>query len=236
MARLIARAHGQMLSARPRLPSRFEPARQPEIGPVVPPLSSATEATTPEPTIDGVVSAPPPARPVATAQRGASTERSAMDGFAPPRPAALVQESADQAAQISSQHEFAAASVSPAQTQPPIASTSLSEAKSPIASSTPAPVLAPRSPDPPGLATPTGPMEAITRPAAPVGRGAAAFRPPPPSRQAQHATNTNEEFVVQVTIGRVDVRAIMPDPPKPPRKATQPGRSLDDYLAQARQR
>jgi hypothetical protein len=40
--------------------------------------------------------------------------------------------------------------------------------------------------------------------------------------------------VVQVTIGRVDVRAIVPEPARSTPRTERPRRSLADYLAQAR--
>ena len=65
---------------------------------------------------------------------------------------------------------------------------------------------------------------------------AAAIEPARPTRGGDEAPAPEAAPaapVIQVTIGRVEVRAVMA-PPSPPRPAPRPRLSLDDYLRQSR--
>jgi hypothetical protein len=96
----------------------------------------------------------------------------------------------------------------------------------------PAPPGAPPIVEPaPPPATPLDPERtgpAVVPPPAPVpGRPRQTVPPPPAAAEAG-------DPVVQVTIGRVDVRAILPEPAKRVPRPQPPRRSLEDYLARTR--
>lgn len=93
----------------------------------------------------------------------------------------------------------------------------------------------PRPEQRPSSRSPTEREPPPARPAAPQ-RTTAAVTPPPPSRRAALAERAAPAPpptppVVHVTIGRVEVRAVQSQPPKPTAKPREPRMGLDDYLA-----
>lgn len=92
-------------------------------------------------------------------------------------------------------------------------------------------------PPQPGLRPAASPADSIRRGESidDGGDGARLVAPAPVithSGERGGSRESDDDPVIQVSIGRVDVRAtLLPEPPKPPRRRRQPTLTLDDYLA-----
>jgi hypothetical protein len=216
VARLIARAHGHLPLAQPRLPSRFEPARGvADVGGLFAGAHTAPETAaalrgTAAPAPDAFTPASASGAPVPNGDRGAISP-----GRLPLlQPAELIERSATAlrpAAPVANLAERPATNLKPSAVPvPSAAAANLTVPGAALTGARPTAAL-------PGSVTPV-----LARTLSPVlSADTAAIRGP---------------ATIHVSIGRVDVRAILPEAARPARQAppSPPRRSLDDYLARGR--
>jgi hypothetical protein len=223
VGRLIARAHGRLPVVRPRLPSRFEPA--PGLAADFGAIPTVDEEAPVEPAAPGrtaAVEIAPATRPMALEASNGRRQGTPAPTATPPLFA--------EAPPI--------ATASKALPAPPEAQADMpvSEAAAPIALP-PTPPRAAMAPFPAvprevGQAAPYA-IAAGEEPAVASVALAAASLPERGQRTepSRRAPSEGGDTVVHVTIGRVDVRAIVTEPAKPAPRPQRPRRSLDDYLA-----
>lgn len=239
LARLVARAASPQRAIAPRLPSRFEAA-------------TIDNAPPPEPAAE-TIAAPPPISQTTTQQRIVETEQVIRrqvqneEAVAGPR---VVQESPIRIERIESQREVHTKEIEPASAAPPRIERETrverTNEKEIIIRWTHGETLRdvrevpgerivekPLAPPPPP--EPRVVIERIMRAAPPESsppRGERTLRPF--RAEATSAPLPETTPTIHVTIGRVDVRAVMPAASQPRAESAPktPALSLDDYLAQ----
>jgi hypothetical protein len=210
---MLARAHGRLDVAQPRLPGRFEPARL--SGGMPDPETSETRAVefrapefspAPAPAAGARIDPVPPSlNPAAPARGVAATP---LETIVAPPPFSVRSPAAEAEPEVQ-RRSAARDSSEPPQSAP------ASGAQNRVSPSPPDPEAAMR--------------QAVARMVTRVNVVEAA------SRQAGETAAASEP-VIHVTIGRVDVRASNPPParPAPPPPPVEKRESLDEFLARAR--
>jgi hypothetical protein len=230
VSRLIARAHGELPVARPRLPGRFESTRTVGAFSVQAPSAPEDRAATslslrPLSRVPDLPARARSTEPAVGNETGPTTYRTTNEALETPRPAPLAKSVAGK--------EGRSAEVRTTNAMPERANLALPRPTR-LSSSTDeliAPAARPR--EAPKTPLPDAPRR-VLHPESAIGSTAAHSAPPRPGGRE---TAIGEAPVIHVTIGRVDVRAVTPASAKPPPIVlTKPRASLDDYLARTRRR
>lgn len=216
VSRLIARAHGRLAVAQPRLPGRFEPARISSTPMSLETAPLVTE-TTPGPVAPRDLSWPEPASTVFA--------RSSASPRSPSAETPAVPTSRGKAADEPPERRLPF----PA---PPEATSEFASRAAPI---TPAPLEPARdAPLPRPAVDASRDATAMSRAAARIVAETSVRAPAPRGGEDAPAS---AEPVIHVTIGRVDVRAATPQAIiRPTPNAAKRGESLDEFLARVRRK